>query len=418
MNIPEKYQPWIRVGMIVLVGVFVINYIHRLERKHETDKSNFVKSITYQKTFALDDCGTQERYSRYQDFMIRIWNTYGFTYRKPSERYPVPRAMSDQERVAVWRLNYELSELFGFANMRNGTGYYDIIIKGIIETALDPNAEGGYGERTWLQLKDEAVMMAWVIYKKMLPDRFKEYVAFDYDGNLESVKEPTTALKVAFILNWYYRRKYKGVETWYISMYHWGMGFLGKHFEDGRGTFPTKFTINGIKYDPMLYYITFRTMKDAFESGDIEAGKPVVAKWNRYKQAMIKEELQLLKTHKAIRSLNKKLAKIERRLKEKDSLVEESRELIAKLKKDLDGKEAEFKKIYGNIRNWKQGNLREYMQTEGKKVAKQFLNEIMNNKKDNAITILILIGVGIVGIGSQVFFVIATIKYFRGKRNV
>jgi len=127
---------YISVFFGVLVLCFTIfTFLKELDVRRE--KKQLVDQMTFQKTFRLTGLGVQERYNVYLDFCIRIWNVHGKTYHSPSKKFPVPKSMTPTKRSQIWRLNFELAEMMGFAE--NGRGYYDVFIKGILESSLNSN---------------------------------------------------------------------------------------------------------------------------------------------------------------------------------------------------------------------------------------------------------------------------------------
>ncbi|MBU1076069.1 MAG: hypothetical protein KKH98_02170, partial [Spirochaetes bacterium] len=129
--------------------------------------------------------------------------------------------------------------------------------------------------------------------------------------------------KVTYVLLWFFKREFKGREDWYISTYHWG-GFLSKRWDNGLGEVPLTFTLNGIEYNVIKYYLTFKGLQEAYESGQLEVGKRIDEKWKQYHEKMVEEEIDFRMTKKIVRDLRTQLAekrKLESELEKKDQEI-------------------------------------------------------------------------------------------------
>lgn len=404
---------WYIISAIILSVIFLGAILIIQKYQNDTEKTKLVKDMTYQKTFRLTGLGVQERYNVYLDFCIRVWNVYGNTYHRPSKKYPVPQAMDNDTRSKIWRLNFELAEMMNFTE--NGRGYYSIIIKGILESDLNPNNVGPYGERTWLQLKEIAVLQAKGVYECMIPARWKNKLRFDYSGDMTTLTSED-AIKIAYLLAWYYKRCYGGQKIWYVSLYHWGHGFLGVHFRNGYGVIPSHFVINKIQYDPLGYYISHQTMEDSFANGDIEAGRTVQQHWADRRKQIIKEERAFIETKKEFDKIKNKVKNFEETLEEKDRLIIQGRKDIEDLKNTLKNADVKFRKTYLGAKNWKGGNIREFIWNSGKDIAKSMKKHV-DYRKEN-MTFLITIGSTIlIYLIMQTLMIIFSIKYIKMKRG-
>jgi hypothetical protein len=348
---------WYLVSLAAIFGLILIVVLVNNSITAHRDREQLIREMTYNKTFRLTDLGVQERFNVYLDFCIRLWNVYGYTYRGANTNFE-HKAMSPTERKEIWRANFEFAEKMNFAF--DGAGYYDVFVKGAMETGFNPNAVGEYGERTWLQLKPVAVDEAAGILKTYLPEQWKAMLTFSWDGNMENLSS-MDALKIAYILMWRNKRLYKGQEIWYVSMYHWGDGYLGVHFKGGYGIIPSKFNINNIEYDPLDYFIKYRTLKDAWEMGDVEAGKDVKMKWEEVRTKMVAEERMLVEAYEGYADLKKKIKEFEEIMAERDATVAAGQKKILELNTLLSNVSQHYQETFASVQTWREGNIRAYM---------------------------------------------------------
>lgn len=288
-----KYKFIIFTVFIVLFIGLLIQYI-LFEIKHTKRLSMVISNMTEIKDgFNWDHIGIQERKSKYRKMMIRIMTVYGFQYDKKFKK-----AMSTEQKIEYINLNFD-------AATKLNMNLFDVPTIHLIETAFNPYAEGGYSERGLGQIKFNTAMLAERLLK-IMPAYLRKLLHFEIK-NKEDLFDPILNTKATYVLLWYLRKDYKGREDWYISAYHWG-GFLRKHWDNGNGEVPLSFTLNGIKYSVIKYYITFSQLKESFVIGKLEAGKAIEEKWAKYRQKLVKEEIDFRKTKRIIRSLREKLA--------------------------------------------------------------------------------------------------------------
>jgi len=282
--------PAITVAFIITLLVLYIF----MEKKHTKNLAMVISKMTEVKDgFNWDQMGEQERRSKYRQMMIRIMTVYGYQY-DPAFK----KAMSKDEKIKYINLNYE-------AATKLNLGLFDVPIIHLMETSFNPYAKGEYDERGIGQMKYNTALLAERLVKIMPSDKRK---LLDFDIKSKSdLYDPIISTKATYVLLWNLKRDYKGREDWFISAYHWG-GFLARRWDDGRGNVPAKFTLNGIEYNVIKYYVAFRELKEAFESGKLEAGKAIEERWARYQKQLIQEEVNFRRTRAIIRNLRKQLA--------------------------------------------------------------------------------------------------------------
>lgn len=251
-----------------------------------------------------------DRESRYYDLMIQIFNHFSWQY---DPKYV--RAMSKEQKTTYMRLNYRLAVAFDFP-------IFCVPVIHQMESCFNPYAPHAYGEIGIGGFKwDTAVLAAKLI--EYMPPAYRELLKCDVKVP-EDLHDPIISLKLTYALLWYLRRVYRGREEWYILVYHWG-GFLARHWDNGDGNIPVNFTLDGKKYDVFIYFQTYKSMLEAYESGELEPSRVIAEKWEAYRSKMVKEEIDYRETKSIIRRLRRELEEkkeIEQKLAKKYKDIE------------------------------------------------------------------------------------------------
>ena len=311
----KKNKKLLLILVIILVIIcFVIGvakYINWSETRHTKRLALIISKMTEIKDgYNWTQMGEQERKSKYRQMMIRILTVYGYQYDPKFKK-----AMNKDEKIKYINFNYE-------ASLKLNLGLFDVPVIHLMETSFNPYADGGYTERGMGQIKYNTALLAERI-PRMMPDKLKKFFKFDLK-NKSDLYDPIINTKATYCLLWFLRKQFKGREDWFVSIYHWG-GFLSKRWDKGRGEVPLKFTLNNIEYNVIKYYITFRELKEAFESGQLEAGRAIEEKWAMYQKKMIQEEIDFRRTKSIIRGLRKQLVEkrdIEKKLDKKHEEID------------------------------------------------------------------------------------------------
>lgn len=301
------------VAIVLIVAVAAV--LGQILWFQDTYKRNMATLITHMTKIegGLDwsQMEEQERKSKYRKMMIRILTVYGFQYDPKFKK-----AMSNDEKIQYINFNYEAASKLNF-------GLFDVPIIHQMETAFNPHARGEFNEIGIGQMKFGTALLAEKLLKFM-PDSLRKFLSFDLKSQ-DDLFNPIVNAKAAYVLLWHLRREYQNREDWYISIYHWG-GFLGQRWDEGKGEVPLSFTLNGIEYNVIKYYLQFRELKDAYEAGQLEAGKEIEEKWKNYQAQLTKEEINFRKTKSIIRNLKKQLTE----KRELESELEKKHEEITK----------------------------------------------------------------------------------------
>lgn len=278
---------------IVLILIVLLQYA-LLEKKYTKNLAMVISKMTEVKDgLNWNQMGEQEKKSKYRQMMVRILTVYGYQY-DPSFK----KAMNKDEKIKYINFNYQ-------AATKLDIGLFDVPVIHLMETSFDPYAKGGYDESGLGQIKYNTALLAEKLVR-MMPGDKRKLLSFELKSK-DDLFDPIINTKATYVLLWYLKRDYKGREDWSISAYHWG-GFLARRWDNGGGDVPVKFILNGIEYNVIKYYVTFRELKEAFESGKLEAGKAIEERWAQYQKRLIQEEIDFRRTKSVIRNLRKQLA--------------------------------------------------------------------------------------------------------------
>lgn len=274
-----------------------------------------------------------EKKSKYNKMMVKIFTAYSYKY---DEKYK--KSMSKEMKIVYMNKNFELAKLLKF-------GLYDVPTIHQLESSFDPYLDHDYGETGIGGIKWGTALLAHKLLD-YLPESYKRELYFNLNTR-QDLKNPIVSLKITYVILWWERRNFRGLEDWYVSIYHWG-GFLAKHWDRGKGSIPSSFTINGIKYDTIKYYVSWAELRDAYESGQIEPSRPIAEKWKAYMKKLTHEEIN----YRRCRRLIKKQRKL---LREKKDIEKKLGEKYVEIDRQIAITDKEFKKIGGvaNENGWK-----------------------------------------------------------------
>ena len=316
-----------RIIIVLIISIIVLIVLMIIKETQYTNRiAKVITDITLiQNGLNFNDMEKQEQISKYRKMMIRIFEIYGFKY---DNKYK--KAMTKDQKVKYIILNYRLASAFNF-------GLFDVPIIQLLESGFNPYAynKDNIGERGLGQIYWYTAVLADKI-QELLPDNLKKIAKFDLK-NKEDLFDPLINTKITYVLLYFLRRDYQGREDWYISVYHWG-GFLGLKWFGGRGEFPEKFMINGIKLSPLKYYISFAELKSAFEAGRLSASKEIVEKWENYRKKICKEELDYRRVRRIMINLRKEI-------KAKDDAKEQLDEYYKNLNMSIKKYQKELRRI-------------------------------------------------------------------------
>ncbi len=306
-----KKEKKIIITLTIAIFVIAILQYNWMDGKPTRSLALIISKMTEIKDgYNWNQMGEQERKSKYRQMMIRILTVYGYQYDPKFKK-----AMNKDEKIKYINFNYEAATKLNF-------GLFDVPVIHLMETSFNPYADGGYSERGLGQVKYNTALLAERIVKFM-PDKLRRLLDFTLKRKAD-LYDPIINTKAGYALLWYLKKEFKGREDWYISTYHWG-GFLSKRWDKGRGEVPLKFTLNNIEYNVIKYYITFRELKEAFETGQLEAGKAIEEKWAQYHKKMVQEEIDYRRTKTIIRNLRRQLVEkreIEKKLDKKHEEID------------------------------------------------------------------------------------------------
>lgn len=275
--------------------IFLLIHDINLTKMNQSADVNMTKLY-----FRWDNMQFEE--SKYTEFAVKIMNHYS-------------RNMNRELRVNYIRQNWKISQALSF-NPFEGPGIH------YLETSLDPKGEHDYGEVGIGGIKYGTALWALAIQDRAMPEHLRKYVKVK-DFKKEDLSDPIVSLKLTYTLIWYYRKVYNGMENWYISAYHWG-GILDRHYKRGKNRIPTHFTLNGIKYNVIKYYVAWKEIVTAFNQGKLEPSAEIRARYRKYENKLVQEEINYRKCLGIIRDLQKKIKKREEVDKELQEALKKS----------------------------------------------------------------------------------------------
>jgi hypothetical protein len=315
--------------------------------------------------FDIRDAGPQERKEKFRKLALRIFAVYGKAYRAGS-----PEAFSMEQKREVIDL---------WLNAADAVNLDPWVVPtlGILETALNPNGMGEYGEIGYLQIKMDAARWAERVLQ-LMPERFKDLLQFSIQDE-RSLLDPITSTKAAFCLLYALRSEFNGREEWWVSVYHWG-GFLRRYWDRGAGDIPRKFHLSGVEYDVITYYYAYKQLKDCFDKGEIEVGRPTADDWRARAAKLIAEERSLLDAKRVIMGLRA-------RAEERDREIEDLRKLNEGLTDTLRKAEKDLERIYGLAREGRAAEVRRRL-SEAKGVVLELLKKIRKEEENRFVALM------------------------------
>jgi hypothetical protein len=242
--------------------------------------------------------------------------------------------MNRETRVQYIRENWRISQALSLNSFSGFAIDY-------LETGLNPDGKHDYGEVGISGIKYNTALFALTIQKNFMPTHLKRYVYVDL-RNKEQLKDPIISMKLKYTLLWWYRIQYGNMENWMVSVYHWG-NHVGKHFKTKK-EIPIRFTLDGINYNVLKYYVAYKEILIAFNSGKLE---PAVESRNRWKaeyKRQCKEEITFQNCYRIIKRL-------QRQIKEKENKELAYIQSDEKLKIELEKSKKEMIKISGQAKN-------------------------------------------------------------------
>ena len=341
---------------VVLLIIVVLTFIFAESTKKRANKrlAKTIVDMTYIKDSINSQwkkMGEHERRSKYQLMMMRILATYGYRY---DEKYK--KSMNREQKIDYVNVNYKLATAFHFE-------LFDVPVIHKLETDFNPYEintaslnERGLGQLVW----DTALLAERL--QRQLPDNLRRMVRFELKQKSD-LFDPIINMKASYTLLYFLRRHYRS-ELWYVSCYHWG-GFLGRYYDKGEGEVPARFTINGQTFHPLKYVQAYAELKEAWQTGQLEAGMVITEKWRDWSKRQKKEQIDFRKTRSIIRNLRKKLQEKSRIESEHSAKEKEIKKVLWKADRDLS-------KIAGESKRG--GGVKSLQKV--KKVAKDLLKKL------------------------------------------
>lgn len=311
--------------------------------------SNTVREFTYvNHQFAMKDLGYAAQKEVHRKHMMRIFSVHGFVYDKKEVK-----AFSKEQKVEVIELCFNLT--LDLRKWGVTVGFYDGVTTGVLETSLNPNAEGSYSEKGYLQFKWMTAVTAYALYLRM-PEWFQKKYKIQLTSS-DDLFNPVISTVLYYVLYANLLKQYRGSMMWAMSEYHWGAGFLGNTWRKGKGDLPASITLNDIKYQMPAYYMNWISLKESFEAGLVEEGKPFTRKWQAVVRRILREEVRLNNSKNIIKKLRNEKRDIKLQLK----LVTER---VAKWDKKEEEAYEQFKLIYREIAGGKYKKVKKIMKKD------------------------------------------------------
>jgi hypothetical protein len=332
----------ISLSVILMLIVIVFNsiYINWIRQEKDNEIAYMIQAFNWKEGEAL---------SRYRKMMIRILAAYSYPH---NSKYG--KSMTKDMKIKYINFNWEASQLLKIS---------PFIVPQINkqETAFDPYVDHAYAEIGIGGMKFETAVLAQGLLNYM-PEKLKRFFKVEIKTRSD-LKDPIINNKCTYILLWWNLRLF-GREDWSVLIYRWG-GFLNRHWFDGEGKIPVKFTLNGIEYNAYKYYFELASYIDAYERGLLEPNKKIKELWiDRYKK-LCKEEINYRDTSRIIKTLKKEL-------REKKQIETELTEKEKRIENLLIWADNELKKISGESKN---GGGKESLK-KVKNIVKRLLKEI------------------------------------------
>lgn len=312
--------------------------------------------------------------SKYHKMMITILAHHSLKHSKERRKW-----MTKEEKISYMRKNLEFAKELHMPVFTVPTIH-------CLEGNFNPFAEGGYGEKGMCQMKWATYTWCETIQRKFMQPSMRKLLYIDAQSH-KDLFDPIIALKATYTLLWYLdNHVYHGREDWTISAYHWG-GFLDRRWDKGEGEIPTFFILNGIEYNVIKYYFSFQELKDAFENGQIDVSKAIVAKYRKDMDKLAKQDVEYNKLMRVIRAQRKTIKELEQIDIDRAEKVKKIDALAEKTLK-------EFEKIGGEARDngWNATDAYEKLKNKCKQFLKERKITDKNFVKENLWLIIIIGG--------------------------
>lgn len=328
--------------MLVFVIVFFI--------WHSKNQDNIIATTIHEFTyigheFQMVDLGVVAQKEVFRKQMMRLFSIYGKRY----DRKEVV-AMSKEQKPRVIELCFGLT--LDIKRWGGDVEYHDAVTTGILESALNPNQDGPAGEKGWLQFKWATAWTAYGMYKSM-PDWFQKKYRVELKKHSD-MYNPYTSTILYYVYKANLQKYYRGSEMWAMSEYHWGLGYLGNSYQNGKGDLPAFVTIQGKEYCIPAYYMNWISLKESFKAGKVQEGKEFHTKWQARQRVILKEEITLNNSAKIIKKLRNEKNDIR-------ALLKEVTERVEKFDKKEQEAYTKFLKIYSSVQDGSFTSIRKKM---------------------------------------------------------
>jgi hypothetical protein len=341
----------------IMIFLFGMN-IYQGVVYHKNLATQIVNLTAVKDGFILNDLPIQEQREKYRKFMIRIFDVYGYQYEKE-----FTKALRADQQADYIDMTFDLDNLLGFE-------HYTVPTAHLMESAFNPRChnttsgldEKGIGQQVWT-----TAVWAEALLNRM-PGNYQKALHFEIKTS-DDLYDWETATKITYVLMWWNRRDFH-TEEWWVSIYHWG-GFLSRYWDDGEGSIPTKFTINGIVYRVIDYYVAWKKLQECFSRGQLEPSIQVVEKWQNYQKKLMAEEVQLRTARGIIRKLR---AELEEKKFMEDRLQQQYSKIDVVVSESLES----LNKVYGDASKKPNGEEIRKKLNEAKGIVKKTIADLSN----------------------------------------
>lgn len=276
----------------------------------KTEKKSIHEEIMQTRTY-FDFKSKTKADEKYYSRMIEILSAYS--------------KMKRPERITYIKENKRVAELVS-------RGPFQVPSIGILETSLDPRGKHGFGEEGIHGIKLNTAKYAEFINRNYMPSHIasKMRVRIRSKKDLRDIK---TQIRVTYILLWWFDQCYNGSDMWSISVYHWG-GFIAKYWKSDKDV-PASFTLNGIKYGVMNYYLAWKELVTCFEKGELEPIANIYSRYKKNKKKLHRREIEYRKLKRLFKGADKKVNNLEKDIDLLKKDVKEYREYKKWAEKEL-----------------------------------------------------------------------------------
>lgn len=422
LTVAQKQTKFVTILAVILLILVISFFIYR----DKTNEIRLIKTIngftTMEKEFKYDDLGWQGQKEVFRKHMMKLYTIYSYAYDRKEKK-----ALSDKEKAEYINLCFDLAKDLGHPLSR----WHGPIIS-IMESSMNPYALGDFitikdkeGKKREVptsygmcQMKLSAAMHYYGYYL-LLPKWFKNRYPIKITSEEDLLSWRTSTILLYSGLWGLYNKEFMGEHHWVVSAHHFGSTVLSRFFNGGNGKLPSYFIYNGVKFPVSEYWTCFLGMKEAFETGKLEVGRPFERKWHKVKKIIQKEEKEFIRNYNTFKYFKKEIYELKQ---DKKNYLER----IENLEKDINDTHYKLVKKLGDIKTGRFKTIKQKFD-ESKGIIKEWVKKYYKNRDRNTIIQWIIAGLITLVILFLIFYfiilgIISSIKkikrrFLSGKRK-